>query len=570
MILRRLHPLRLLLAAIGSGGRLPLISREQHGKGREIGRPSWQPFDQSDKSQCWQRCSSGTISVTIHPYRIFYCRRHHRLAVAGPAITDPLASQQNFQLMDHSSQFYFLTLRKHACRLRYIIYQMHRGEMSSKDLIDNLEYAASILESTYVDSCRLQVEEQIDQIDSEDVPEEVRKWLALTFTQSVNEQHQKVSFKSVANAIRSGIRFDRLARRSMSSGLDIVPDNVAELLKNINDWNFDVFLLNELSENNALKCVSMALFSKYNFLNKYKIPMVKFEAFLNKLQQGYSKHNNPYHNLVHAADVTQTAHWLLAQSGLVECLTDLELFAYLFAAMVHDFEHTGHTNNYHVQSSSDYALIYNDRSVLENHHVSAIFRLMHDSSQYNILEKLTKEEIRQFRNLVIEIVLCTDMSTHFAQVKDVKQMITSDEEIDKTKALSFLIHCSDISHPAKIWPFHFRWTEQLMEEFFRQGDLEMAMGNPISPLCDRLTVNIADSQIAFIDFIVEPTMIICSELLAKLLEPVLQAFDSGSGERPKQLNSIDDFRMSQPWMKIIPENRMKWKEYIAQQNKLPE
>ncbi|KRX97391.1 putative 3',5'-cyclic phosphodiesterase pde-1, partial [Trichinella pseudospiralis] len=375
-----------------------------------------------------------------------YCRRHHRLAVAGPAITDPLASQQNFQLMDHSSQFYFLTLRKHACRLRYIIYQMHRGEMSSKDLIDNLEYAASILESTYVDSCRLQVEEQIDQIDSEDVPEE-----------SVNEQHQKVSFKSVANAIRSGIRFD-------------------------------------------------------------------------------SKHNNPYHNLVHAADVTQTAHWLLAQSGLVECLTDLELFAYLFAAMVHDFEHTGHTNNYHVQSSSDYALIYNDRSVLENHHVSAIFRLMHDSSQYNILEKLTKEEIR----------------------------------IDKTKALSFLIHCSDISHPAKIWPFHFRWTEQLMEEFFRQGDLEMAMGNPISPLCDRLTVNIADSQIAFIDFIVEPTMIICSELLAKLLEPVLQAFDSGSGERPKQLNSIDDFRMSQPWMKIIPENRMKWKEYIAQQNKLPE
>ncbi|KRX97395.1 putative 3',5'-cyclic phosphodiesterase pde-1 [Trichinella pseudospiralis] len=370
----------------------------------------------------------------------------------------------------------------------------------------------------------------IDQIDSEDVPEEVRKWLALTFTQSVNEQHQKVSFKSVANAIRSGIRFDRLARRSMSSGLDIVPDN------NINDWNFDVFLLNELSENNALKCVSMALFSKYNFLNKYKIPMVKFEAFLNKLQQGYSKHNNPYHNLVHAADVTQTAHWLLAQSGLVECLTDLELFAYLFAAMVHDFEHTGHTNNYHVQSSSDYALIYNDRSVLENHHVSAIFRLMHDSSQYNILEKLTKEEIR----------------------------------IDKTKALSFLIHCSDISHPAKIWPFHFRWTEQLMEEFFRQGDLEMAMGNPISPLCDRLTVNIADSQIAFIDFIVEPTMIICSELLAKLLEPVLQAFDSGSGERPKQLNSIDDFRMSQPWMKIIPENRMKWKEYIAQQNKLPE
>ncbi|KHJ43526.1 3'5'-cyclic nucleotide phosphodiesterase [Trichuris suis] len=111
--------------------------------------------------------------------------------------------------MDPTSQFYFLTLRKHACRLRYIIYQMHRGELSSKELIDNLEYAASILESNYVDSSRVQAEEQAEQIDSEDVPEEVRKWLALTFTQSINEPRQKVSFKSVANAIRSGIRFDR-------------------------------------------------------------------------------------------------------------------------------------------------------------------------------------------------------------------------------------------------------------------------------------------------------------------------------------------------------------------------
>ncbi|KFD70208.1 hypothetical protein M514_03299 [Trichuris suis] len=468
--------------------------------------------------------------------------------------------------MDPTSQFYFLTLRKHACRLRYIIYQMHRGELSSKELIDNLEYAASILESNYVDSSRVQAEEQAEQIDSEDVPEEVRKWLALTFTQSINEPRQKVSFKSVANAIRSGIRFDRLARRTLSAGLDIVPEAAAELLKEINNWDFDIFQLNEISDNNALKCVAMALFGKYNFLNKYKIPLVKFEAFLNKLQQGYCKHNNPYHNMVHAADVTQTAHWLLAQSGLVECLTDLELFAYIFSAMVHDYEHTGHTNSYHVQSSSDYALLYNDRSVLENHHASAIFRLMHDYSQYNILEKLSKQEYREFRNLVVEIVLCTDMSTHFAQVKEVKQMITSEDEIDKTKALSFLIHCSDISHPAKKWPFHFRWTNQLMEEFFRQGDLEMTMGIPVSPLCDRLTVNIADSQVAFIDFIVEPMMIVCSELLAKLLETLLQALEtSDTNDRSKQIATVDQFRLSQPWMKIIPENRIKWKEYIAGQ-----
>lgn len=55
-------------------------------------------------------------------------------------------------------------------------------------------------------------------------------------------------------------------------------------------------------------------------------------------------------------------------------LSDLEIFATLVAAIVHDFEHTGTTNNFHVMSGSETALLYNDRAVLENHHISAAFR----------------------------------------------------------------------------------------------------------------------------------------------------------------------------------------------------
>ena len=40
------------------------------------------------------------------------------------------------------------------------------------------------------------------------------------------------------------------------------------------------------------------------------------ESFLLRVEQGYSKHNNPYHNLVHAADVAQTTHYIMSQSGL--------------------------------------------------------------------------------------------------------------------------------------------------------------------------------------------------------------------------------------------------------------
>ncbi|VDK29727.1 unnamed protein product [Anisakis simplex] len=75
---------------------------------------------------------------------------------------------------------------------------------------------------------------------------------------------------------------------------------------------------------------------------------------------------------------------------------------------------------------------------------------------------------------------------------------------------------------------HSRWTEGVLEEFFRQGDLEFSMGLPYSPLCDRHTVHVADSQIGFIDFIVEPTMMVCGELLTKMVEPLVSLPPSDS------------------------------------------
>ena len=65
----------------------------------------------------------------------------------------------------------------------------------------------------------------------------------------------------------------------------------------------------------------------------------------------------------------------------------------LFAAAVHDFEHTGTTNNFHVQTKSRLAMIYNDRSVLENHHLSVAFRLL-QNPDIDILMGLSKDEFK--------------------------------------------------------------------------------------------------------------------------------------------------------------------------------
>jgi len=78
-------------------------------------------------------------------------------------------------------------------------------------------------------------------------------------------------------------------------------------------------------------------------------------------------------------------------------LSSIEIFAVFISAIVHDYEHTGTTNNFHIQTRSDIALIYNDRAVLENYHISTTFKLMKNDN-YNILQELSREEFKYILN----------------------------------------------------------------------------------------------------------------------------------------------------------------------------
>ena len=135
------------------------------------------------------------------------------------------------------------------------------------------------------------------------------------------------------------------------------------------------------------------------------------ETMLQHLETGYKSNSNPYHNNLHACEVLQTTNYFISQTGLSvhlkyetkylilsikryrgylylpglrnyifatlflqNWMSDLEIFTSLIAAIIHDFDHTGTTNNFHVNSGSNLAILYNDRAVLENHHVSAFFR----------------------------------------------------------------------------------------------------------------------------------------------------------------------------------------------------
>ncbi|XP_061698005.1 dual specificity calcium/calmodulin-dependent 3',5'-cyclic nucleotide phosphodiesterase 1A isoform X1 [Syngnathoides biaculeatus] len=412
-------------------------------------------------------------------------------------------------------------------RLKAVLDQMDRGVVDIQELRSNLQMAAAMLDAVYKDETSrrlLDPEDELSDLQAESVPREVRDWLACTFSRKMGvakrRPEEKPRFRSIVHAVQAGIFVERMYRRTSNMvGLTYPPTALAAL-KNVDQWSFDVFSLHEGTGEHALKFLVYELLTRYDLINRFRIPVPALVQFVEALENGYSKHKNPYHNLVHAADVTQTAHFLMLHTGTMHWLSELEILAMVFAAAIHDFEHTGTTNNFHIHTRSEVAILYNDRSVLENHHVSAAYRLMADEDT-NILVNLNKDDWRELRALVIEMVMSTDMSCHFQQIKTMRNTLSQSHGVDKVKVLSLMLHAADISHPAKTWPLHYRWTHSLMEEFFRQGDKEVELGLPFSPLCDRKATMIAQSQIGFIDFIVEPTFSVLVDVTEKVIGPLI-------------------------------------------------
>lgn len=66
--------------------------------------------------------------------------------------------------------------------------------------------------------------------------------------------------------------------------------------------------------------------------------------------------------------------------------------------------------------------MYNDESVLENHHLAVAFKIL-QKPNCDILTNLNLKERQLFRKMVIDMVLATDMSKHMSLLADLKTMV---------------------------------------------------------------------------------------------------------------------------------------------------
>jgi len=299
-----------------------------------------------------------------------------------------------------------------------------------------------------------------------------------------------------------------------------IPNEVMEILENeINELHFNVMAIKQHTNGDDLSLILYILFRKNELFDRLNISIPTFNKFAKRIQTGYVS-TAPYHNSTHGSDVTQTINYFLTKGDFIDAadLKDYEIAAMYIAAAIHDFEHPGFNNAFQVNTRSEFAIRYNDKAVLENHHVSASFKLMSEDA-YNIFKNFSREEFTKIRERIVSMVLATDMAQHFADIGKLKGRLAADfnpKDKDKNLCMELMLHCCDISNPAKPWEISRDWAFKVLEEFWVQGDQERELGLPITHLCDRYTTNTAKSQIGFIDFIVAPTFELMQQAFPKI------------------------------------------------------
>ncbi|KAM7141051.1 3',5'-cyclic-AMP phosphodiesterase 4A isoform 4-T4 [Molossus nigricans] len=302
---------------------------------------------------------------------------------------------------------------------------------------------------------------------------------------------------------------------------------LAQELENLNKWGLNIFHVSDYARGRSLSCIMYTIFQERDLLKKFHIPVDTMVTYMLTLEDHYHQ-DVAYHNSLHAADVLQSTHVLLATPALDAVFTDLEILAALFAAAIHDVDHPGVSNQFLINTNSELALMYNDESVLENHHLAVGFKLLQEDN-CDIFQNLSKRQRQSLRKMVIDMVLATDMSKHMTLLADLKTMVETkkvtssgvlllDNYSDRIQVLRNMVHCADLSNPTKPLELYRQWTDRIMAEFFQQGDRERERGMEISPMCDKHTASVEKSQVGFIDYIVHPLW----ETWADLVHPDAQ------------------------------------------------
>lgn len=223
-------------------------------------------------------------------------------------------------------------------------------------------------------------------------------------------------------------------------------------------------------------------------------------------------------------------------------LSALQIFSALLAAAVHDVNHPGVTNAFLVATGAPVAIQYSDDSVLERMHLAECFQASAKDG-CDVFQGLSRDQRRQSRQLLIAMVLATDLSGHVQHVNRLKSKsyARQDEPVPADLVLQSIVMMADLGHAFKPFDAHHAWSLRVTDEFFRQGDAELDRQLPVSPLCDRERQRAAGkfetSQIGFLEVLVLPLYLTANSVVAfRDFDVVLDQIRSNADEWRRRAN----------------------------------
>jgi len=248
------------------------------------------------------------------------------------------------------------------------------------------------------------------------------------------------------------------------------------------------------------------------------IPKEHISNLVKDIQNKYQ--DNPFHSFSHALTVTQMMYLFITQTKLTTILNTKEKISLLLCMLCHDLEHPGLSNGFQINSCSPLAKLYNNTSVLENHHLACALVLLraHDK----LFQQFSSEEKDDLFQLLGTLILSTDLAKHFALLQDYERAVENfnwDDKSHRVQLFIILVKAADISNEARPFSLSRLWADALMREYFAQSELEKQSSLPVTPFMDKEKVIISQTQINFINTFLLPTF----KLLHKVL-PEMQTY----------------------------------------------
>jgi hypothetical protein len=197
-------------------------------------------------------------------------------------------------------------------------------------------------------------------------------------------------------------------------------------------WDFDIIKYQEALGDAAILHFGFKLFTLYGLLEKFSIADNNFTNLLTQIKNSFYE-NNSYHNVLKAIDITRNYHYFVKYGELMKHLSDLNVMACFLSCLMADLGHPGVNNVYLIATKHPKAIRYNDRSVLENHHCAMTFKLLLDP-QNHIFELLSEAQYWNIRQIIIKMILATDISNHFELVMAFRGRMTTKKFPEENRA----------------------------------------------------------------------------------------------------------------------------------------